>query len=166
MTWPTINITISANALAVYATVVSTITAVAQIWYYFLDRRNIKVTVRHNIQIYGDPRYAGMTLTTVQVANAGRRPVTITSVGAIRDVPKTSFAFQDITPQVPVELTEGKYLLAVVPLTQGEIDEIQWFYAGDALGNDYTTTDWLTRKVFATRLRAYAKRKGQANSLN
>ena len=65
MTWPTINITISANALAVYATVVSTITAVAQIWYYYLDRRNIKITVRHDMQIYGDPRYAGVTLTIV-----------------------------------------------------------------------------------------------------
>jgi hypothetical protein len=159
MTWPTINITISANALAVYATIVSTITAIAQIWYYYLDRRNIKITVRHNMQIYGDPRYAGMTLSIVRVANAGRRPVTITSVGAIRDVPNTSFAFQDITPQVPLELTEGKYLVAVVPLTQEQIDEIQWFYAGDALGNDYTTTDWLTRKVFATRLKAYEKQR-------
>jgi hypothetical protein len=111
------------------------------------------------MEIYGDPRYAGATLTTVQVANAGRRPVTITSVGAIRDVPKTSFAFQDITPQIPVELTEGKYLVAVVPLTREQIDEIQWFYAGDALGNDYTTTDWLTRKVFATRVKAYEKQR-------
>ncbi len=80
-------------------------------------------------------------------------------MGAIRDVPKTSFAFQDITPQVPIELTEGKYLVAVVPLTKEQIDEIQWFYAGDALGNDYTTADWLTRKVFATRVKSYAKRR-------
>ena len=135
MIWPTINITISANLLVVYATIVSTITAIAQIWYYYLDRRNIKIVVRHNMQIYGEPRYAGVTLTTIRVANAGRRPVTITSIGAIRDLPKTSFAFQDITPQVPVELTEGKYLVAVVPLTQEQIDEIQWFYAGDALEN-------------------------------
>jgi hypothetical protein len=159
MNWPTINITISANALAVYATVVSTITAVAQIWYYYLDRRNIKVVVRHNMQIYGDPRYAGVTLTTVRVGNAGRRPVTITSVGAIRDVPNTSFSFQDMTPQVPVELTEGKYLVAVVPLTPQQIDEIQWYYAGDALGNEYTTTDWLTRWIFARRLKEHAKQR-------
>lgn len=67
--------------VAIYAAVVSTVTGLVQLLNYRRDQDKIKITVQKDLQIYGDPRYANKTLTIVKVVNAGRRPVTITSIG-------------------------------------------------------------------------------------
>jgi hypothetical protein len=78
---PNLHVTISGSVVAVYAAVVSTITGSVQLWHFFRDRARIKLTVQRNMEIVGDPRYARKSLTIVRVANQGRRPVTITTVG-------------------------------------------------------------------------------------
>jgi|SRR5579859_1336738 len=100
--------------VAIYAAVVSTVTGTIQFLNYRRDKEKIKVTAQRDMQIYGDPRFDGMTLTMVRVANAGRRPVTITSVGAACLFPNPHWVFVDTNPQLPLELTEGKYLTAQV----------------------------------------------------
>src|ERR1700722_4907497 len=93
--------------IAVYGAVLSTIA----IWRQFLsERAKVKITVSRNMQIVGDPRYHGMTLTVLQVTNVGRRPVTIRSFGAIGLYPNKSIVAIDTQPQLPFEITEGKFI--------------------------------------------------------
>jgi hypothetical protein len=66
--------------IAIYGAVLSTITILRQ---YFSDRIKVTVTVGKNRQVVGDPRYHKMTLTVITVTNIGKRPVTITTFGAI-----------------------------------------------------------------------------------
>jgi hypothetical protein len=67
------------------------------------------------MQIIGHPRYDGQTLTLIYVANAGRRPVTITTVGAQRLYPHNHIVIPNVNPALPCELTEGKNLIAIMP---------------------------------------------------
>jgi hypothetical protein len=115
-TWPTFHISISGSVVAAYAAIFSTITAAAQLWNYARDRARIKVTARTNMQLMGDSKYkAGQTLLIVTVANLGRRPVTITTVGGHRQYPSLPFVVVGCRPRLPYELTEGKNLIAIVP---------------------------------------------------
>jgi hypothetical protein len=111
-------------AVAVYAAVVSSITGAVQIFNYRRDRARIKVEVGHNMELMGYPRYMGKTLTIVKVINQGRRPVTITTVGAIRLYPNTHFVIVDCMPSLPYELTEGKSLSAILPALEKRVHKI------------------------------------------
>jgi hypothetical protein len=137
MPWPTFHLTISGTVVALYAAVVSTLTGVVQISNYFRDRANIRVTVQHRMEIYGDPRYKDKTLTVVSVINAGRRPVTITAVGAYRVHPHNHFVLTDCSPALPHELTEGKRLSAILPSADMDFSTIDYWDASDAVGNSY-----------------------------
>lgn len=115
MPLPTVNVTISGSVVAVYAAVASTITGSVQLWHFFRDRARIKLTVQRDMAIMGDPLYNRTDLTIVRVANLGRRPVTITMVGAQRMFPDTHFIITECNPPLPHELTEGKSLMAILP---------------------------------------------------
>jgi len=120
---PTFNIHITGNALAAYGAILSTITASAQILSFLRDRAHLRIYIQHDREIVGDPRYAGMTLTMINVSNKGRRPVTITNVGGYRLHPHKAFIVFDATPRIPCELTEGKQLIAM--FDQNEVDFTQ-----------------------------------------
>src|SRR5947209_1491176 len=98
--------------VAIYAAVISTVTGIVQLLNFRRDRDKIKINVRKDMCIIGDPRYEEMTLVIVTVANHGRRPVTITSVGAECLFPNKHFVIPDTNPYLPYELTEGKYFTA------------------------------------------------------
>jgi hypothetical protein len=70
---PTFHLSISGSVVAAYAAVVSTITGTVQVFNYFRDRAHIIIRVQHNMEMMGDPRYQGMSLTVMYVVNAGRR---------------------------------------------------------------------------------------------
>ena len=74
------------------------------------DRVKVKITVSRNMQIVGDPRYHGMTMTVLQVTNVGRRPLTIRTFGSIGLYPHKSLVAVDTQPQLPCEITEGKFI--------------------------------------------------------
>jgi hypothetical protein len=148
--WPTFHISISGNVVAGYAAVLSTVTGAFQLRNYYLDRARIKVTAQPNMQIYGDPMYAGKTLIMVRVANLGRRPVTITSVGGYRRQPKNvAFVLGNCVPELPHELTEGKSLTAIVEASEIDVSNVHWWYATDAVGGHYDSdnVNWLSRKM-------------------
>lgn len=136
---PTFNISISGSVLALYGAVLSTLTATAQIISFFRDRANVKVTYKRNMEMAGhpDPRYVGMTLTILRAANVGRRPVTITGMGAYRLYPRKAFVCGDTAPPVPVELTEGKYVNGMVNEGDLDFDHIEAFEAWDAVGRTF-----------------------------
>jgi hypothetical protein len=136
---PTFNISISGSMLALYGAVLSTLTASAQIISFLRDRANVKVTYTRNMEMLGhpDPRYVGMTLTVLRAANVGRRSVTITGMGAFLLYPRKAFVCGDTVPPVPVELTEGKYVTAMVDEADLDFDHIEAFEAWDAVGRTF-----------------------------
>jgi hypothetical protein len=133
MPWPTFHLTISGSVVALYAAVVSTLTGMVQISNYFRDRANIRVTVQHQMEIYGDPHYKDKTLTIVNVINRGRRPVTITTVGAYRVHPHDNFILTDCSPALPHELTEGKSLVGILASIDMDFSTIDYWHASDAV---------------------------------
>jgi len=89
------------------------------------------------MQIFGDPRYYDKILTVVNVINRGRRPVTITTIGAYRVHPHDNFVLTDCNPALPHELTEGKRLSAILPSADMDFSTIDFWHASDAVGNSY-----------------------------
>ncbi|MFZ0481601.1 MAG: hypothetical protein WAL71_20845 [Terriglobales bacterium] len=137
MSVPTFHVSISGNVVALYAAVLSTITAAVQIMNFLRDRREIKISVSHRMKMYGDPRYENKLLTMVRVSNTGRRPVTILSIGASQLAPLDSFVLMDTRPALPCELTEGKYFNAIAELVDIDTSKIARWEVGDAAGNLY-----------------------------
>jgi hypothetical protein len=137
--WPTFHITISGSVVAAYAAVLSTITGAAQLWNYNRDRARIKVSAQNNMMTCGDAVYKNQTLLIVTVANLGRRPVTITTVGAYREHPLNPFVVADCRPNLPHELTEGKHLIAIMPSDVMDFSKVLWWQASDVVGHQYNS---------------------------
>jgi hypothetical protein len=151
MPWPTFHITISGSVVAAYAAVLSTITGAAQLWNYNRDRARIKVSAQNNMVMFGDIRYKNnQRLCMVTVANHGRRPVTITTVGGYRKIPLDPFVVVECRPNLPHELTEGKSLTAVMPSDELDFSKVLWWSASDGVGNQYYSKrgSWYARKKY------------------
>ena len=129
---PSFHINISGSVLALYGALVATATAIVQIVNFFRDRARIKVTVQQNMEMIGHPAYAGVTLTMIRAVNVGRRPVTITTIGAYRLHPSKAFVCADTTPALPVELTEGKYVTALIGQKDLDLENIESWQAWDS----------------------------------
>jgi hypothetical protein len=115
--------------MAGYGAVLSTIAILRQ---YFADRTKVRVTVRSNMEMVGDPRYAGKSLIIMEVINLGRRPVQIRTAGAMRLHPNTNLVFPDTRPALPCELTEGKYVTVVVDQEGVDFSTIDYWAAWDS----------------------------------
>ena len=115
--------------VAVYGAVLSTFAVCRQ---YFTERVKVKVTVRKNMEMVGDPRYAGKSLVIMEIVNLARRPVHIRTAGAIRLHPNTNFVFPDTRPALPCEITEGKYVTVVVDREGIDFATIDYWAAWDS----------------------------------
>ena len=163
MTLPTFHFSISGTVLALYGAVLSTITAVAQILAHMRDRANIKIKVRQNMETRGDPRTDGITFTIVYVSNAGRRPVTITTIGAYWLHPLPAFVVPDTNPHCPHELTEGKQMMAMVEQKDLNLSAIEYWSVLDATGREYrlNIAPWYKRWISSRRRLHTARREEQ-----
>jgi hypothetical protein len=149
MPWPNFHITISGSVVAAYAAILSTITGAAQLWNYNRDRARIKVSAQNDMVFFGDFHYKpGQKLCIVTVANHGRRPVTITTVGGCREIPLHPFVVVECRPNLPHELTEGKSLIAVMPSDEFDFSKVLWWSASDGVGNQYHSKggNWYARR--------------------
>jgi hypothetical protein len=149
MPWPTFHITISGNVVAAYAAILFTITGAAQLWNYNRDRARIKVSAQNDMVFFGDLHYkSSQKLCIVTVANHGRRPVTITSVGGYREIPLHPFVVVECRPNLPHELTEGKSLIGILPSTEMDVSKVLWWSASDGVGNQYYSKGggWYARR--------------------
>jgi hypothetical protein len=117
--------------IAVYGAVLSTIAIFRQ---YLSDRVKVRLTSARNMQVVGDLRYGGMTLTVLTVTNTGKRPVTITTFGAISLHPHSNLVAVDSTPQLPCELTEGKYVVSKWDQADLDFSTIDYWAAWDSRG--------------------------------
>lgn len=121
-------------AIAIYGAVLSTVAIVRQ---FSSEHVKVKITVRKNMQMVGHPRYTGMTLVIITITNLGRRPITVVSFGAIRLQPNTNLAGVDSQPQLPCELTEGKYITSYWNQDDLDFSTIDYWTARDSRGKEY-----------------------------
>jgi hypothetical protein len=134
---PTFHIDISGSVVAAYAAVVSTMTGFIQLSNFLRDRARIKLTARHKMKEFGAMRLGAELLTIITVTNTGRRPVTITGVGALCLHPHDPFVFQTCKPPLPHELTEGKHLNAMMAEGDFDFSTIDRWEAYDAVGRTH-----------------------------
>jgi hypothetical protein len=160
---PTIHINISANVVSAYAAVISTITGSIQVIHHFKDRMSLKVRVQSGMEMIGDARYKDMTLTIMYVINDGRRPVTITGVGAYRLFPHKPFVIVECRPQCPVEITEGKQLTAIVDQAQLDLSVMESWEAYTASGQTFrqAIVPWYRRWWNRRRFRRHTVKEGR-----
>ncbi len=102
-------IEISANAVAWYGAIVATFSAILSGWIARRDRTKVKVDAQPNYEVKTDGPPDDETYIVVTVANTGRRPVTISTVGLLpkRKTDK-SILLGDSIRGGPHELPEGK----------------------------------------------------------
>lgn len=165
MSLPNIHITISSNVVAFYGAVLASITATVQLANFLKDRVRVKVQVQHDMQVVGDPmRDPEETMILITITNVGRRPVTITTVGALRLFPnRTHYVFPDVIPQLPRELTEGKYIQAFVKQDGFDLSNISTWEAYTSIGKTFKLPEapWYKRWPSTLRWRWYLKQKAK-----
>lgn len=167
MKLPDIHLNISGSAIAFYGAVLSTVTGIVQVVHFFRDRVKVNITASPNMEMVGDPRYAGMTLVTLQVTNTGRRPVTITTMGAYRLHPRTALVVTDMRPRLPCELTEGKYVTALIGQDDRlDLANIEFWAAWDSAGRIHklNAASWYKRWKSRRGRKAEAKKRPKAKA--
>jgi len=157
---PTFHLSISGSVLAFYGAVLSTITATAQVIAHLRDRAHIKIRVQPNMETMGDPQTDGMTFVIVTAVNAGRRPVTSTTIGAYRLHPRKAFVCADTRPRTPYELTEGKQMMAMLDQSGLDLESIEHWGVWDATGREHrlNIAPWYKRWPSRVRRRFSMKR--------
>jgi hypothetical protein len=135
---PHFTVTITASVVAWYAAIVSTLSSAIQVANHLRDRVRVRVTLKKNMETMNDPVHHGMKLTLVKTVNTGRRPVYITNVGMVY-LDDRGAIFNDNTPRLPCELTEGKYVQTFFDQSKLNFDEVRYFVAYDAVGREFRT---------------------------
>lgn len=156
MSGDSFQLVIDAQVVAWYAAIVSSVLLAVRLADYIRDRARIKVTYQARMRMMGDPRFGpDALLTLVTVTNTGRRPVTIVQLNAQHLRESTGFIFSTSTPQVPYELTEGKYLTGIMKETEYIIDDVAYFSAVDASDKVYRVgvAPWYVRAIWNIRRR-------------
>lgn len=120
--------------VALYGAVLSTVALAKQL---ASDRISVTLKVKPGMQISGDPRYSEMTLIILEVINRGRRPVTIIGCGAVCLYPTNNFITVDNEPPLPCELTEGKYITAILDQADTDASTVDYWEARDSSGRMY-----------------------------
>ena len=141
--------------IAIYAAGLSTFIALR-------DRLKIKLSFSRETEYFEEEgvRGVGETFTVVIVANAGRRPVTITDLRALRLFPRGGYVELACKPRLPVELKENQRLVAYASDEQVDLAEVEAWEALDALGRPHrkNVAQWSTRMW--SRLRTMWARRG------
>ena len=120
------------------------------------------------MEMIGDPRYAKMTLTMMTVVNAGRRPITITGVGAYRLFPQKPFVIPDTRPNCPCELTEGKQMQAIIDEKGVDLSVMESWEAYTSTGGTYrlAVVPWYKRCWNRRKFREQAMAKAESSKLS
>jgi len=139
--------------IAIYGAILSTLNAVIYILNYRRDRADLRITVKGNMAVYPKDRiYGDKTYVSIDVANKGRRPVTITKC-AIRMLvgAKSTWMLSVEAIRNPVELLEGKaktYMFIEDEVKKyGLTDKDLVACAIDATGKYYWADNFLMRRI-------------------
>jgi hypothetical protein len=121
------------------------------------------------MEMVNHPLYEGKMLTVMYVINGGRRPVTITGVGAHRLFPHNPFVIMDSQPRCPVELTEGKQLTAFIDQNDGDFLNMESWEAYTSTGKTYRLAivpwyrRWWNQRKFRRKAIAEGKKKAASS---
>lgn len=108
---PTIDLHISAEAVAWYAAVVATGSAITSMYVAMRDRPSLRVSVSANMLTFGMGHDNEKKFVVVSVSNVGRRPMTLGLVGLVVNKPSGEvgeYVLTDSTSSGPRPLPEGE----------------------------------------------------------
>jgi hypothetical protein len=150
--------------IAVYGAVLSTVAIVRQ---FVINQVKVNVTVQKNMQIVGDPRYAGKTMTLITVTNLGARPVNIKTFGAIGLHPHRNLVALDTNPRTPCELTEGKYVTSFWEQSDLDFSHIDYWAAWDSRGKMHKVKEasWVKHWKSVVQQKRHFRREGKKRAL-
>lgn len=135
-----INISISAEAIAWYAALISTILLVIRFLEYQENKINIVLKCKANYRVYpGNKMYPpNKNYIVVIVINKGKRPVTIQSVGFIsKNKNDKNGILSDSLLRGRVKLTEGESMDYLLEQDSVNLEKIKYFVAYDLTGREY-----------------------------
>lgn len=131
-------IEISASTVAWYAAIVATTSAIFSGLNIWRDRSRIKITLLKNMSFYpAKPSEEDKRFILVEVANIGRRPMTITHVGFYEIGKKEGGLLGDSFTQGPREIQEGKSTSYSMDQSLINIENLKTVIAIDATGKTY-----------------------------
>lgn len=100
-------IEISANIVAWYGAIISTISILLAFMNYFRDKAKIQLKISQGLFAYGS--HLGDEIKIfIEIINKGRRPVTLTGAGLTLRNGKNMFILKSEIMNFPFELLEGK----------------------------------------------------------
>ncbi|PIV22907.1 MAG: hypothetical protein COS40_05060 [Deltaproteobacteria bacterium CG03_land_8_20_14_0_80_45_14] len=134
-----INISISAEAVAWYAAIVSTLALIITFLKYWSERINVVVKCKSNWRVIGGGSiYApNKDYVVVTVINKGKRPVTIQNVGFVSKNKKDEKGILSDSLLGPRELKEGKSTDYLIEQDLVDLKKIKYFVAYDLTGRAY-----------------------------
>ena len=135
-----ISLTISANAVAWYAALVSTVLLIIRYLDYRKDRVNVILDCMPDYRVYGAtaPHKPDTDYILIKVINKGRRPVTIGNVGFITKGNNEKDALlSDSLREGPRELNEGKSTSYLMEQDAIDLNKIKYFVAYDLTGREF-----------------------------
>ncbi len=142
-------IEISASTVAWYAAIVATTSAFLSGFNIWRDSRRIKITLKKHMKIYPpDPGEEDKVFLVIDVANVGRRPITITHVGFYEIGKKEGGLLADSFTKGQREIQEGKSTVYLMDQSLIDIEKLKTVIAVDATGKTYKKK--ITRKFRRT----------------
>lgn len=135
---PDISINITADMVAWYAAIVATASAFILGYSVWNDRSKVKIKISKNMKIYPPDRgEEDKRFIMIGVANAGRRPITITHVGFYEIGKKEGGLLGDSFTKGPREIQEGKSTSYLMDQSLIDIKKLKTVIAIDATGKTY-----------------------------
>lgn len=102
-----LKIEISANIVAWYGAIISTVSILLAFMNYFRDKAKIKVKISQGLFAYGT-HLGNEVKVFIEIINIGRRPITLTGAGLTLKNGKNMFILKSEFINFPFELLEGK----------------------------------------------------------
>lgn len=140
MTSQPLNIQINGDVVALWGAITGSIAIYLNYLSYKRDRAHIVISVQRDMKvIHGEPSYdPNKIYTCVNVANRGRRTITITGVGYVYMTKRGGAVLSDSMLHGSRELHEGKSADFLAETAQpDDYSEIAYFWAKDATGVQY-----------------------------
>lgn len=129
---------ITADTVAWYAAIVATVSAIIAGYSVWKDKAKVKITLSKNMEILpSEPETVGKSFIVIDVANIGRRPITITHVGFYEIGKKEGGLLGDSFTKGPREIHEGKSTSYLMDQSLIDIKKLKTVIAIDATGKTY-----------------------------
>jgi len=134
-----ININISADIIAIYASIIATFSAIKVIYDILTDRRKIKLSYRTDVTVQNHPEYdANKNHFCIEVVNTSKRVVKIVNVGYFtKDGMKNILTDSVFDLQNRILTDSNPSTSYLLPLEDVDTKQIWYLYALDGRNKTY-----------------------------